>query len=193
MGSVKDLIKRWHKQAPSFKPAGGRFYTPLFFFFAFSFNAGAQAIDPAVTSQMPSPPAAQLPAFTFLAANGKTLSTADLPRNKPVLIIFVDVDCDHCQKAVRHMNDSAALFSRIPLYMVSIAEEPRLQAFARKYGPRLKAQWLRDPDARNMVRFNPVRYPAMFLYSPEKRLLDYEDNVEAIFRIERNIRTFRGL
>jgi peroxiredoxin len=184
MGSFKDLIKRWHKQAPSFKPAGGRFYTPLFFLLAFAGNTHAQGGQP---------PAPELPVFTFLAANGKTLSKADLPNNKPVLIIFVDVDCDHCQKAVRHMNDSAALFNRLPVYLVSIADEPRLQAFARKYGPRLKAQWLRDPDARNMVRFRPVRYPAMFLYSPEKRLLDYEDNVEAIFRIERNIRTVHGL
>lgn len=143
--------------------------------------------------QLSPPPAATMPDFSFLTANGKTLTTAGLPRNTPVLIVFVDVDCEHCQKAVRHMNDSAALFSRLPLYLVSIATEPRLRAFAKQYGPRLNAQWLRDPDARYMVRFRPVRYPAMFLYSPEKRLLDYEDNVEAIFRIERNIRTFHRL
>jgi peroxiredoxin len=138
-------------------------------------------------------PALSMPDFSFLAANGKTLTQKELPQDKPTLIVFVDVDCEHCQKAVRHMNDSVVLFSRLPLYMVSLAPEPQLRAFARKYGPRLKAQWLRDPDARNMVRFRPVRYPAMFLYSPEKRLLDYEDNVEAIFRIERNIRAFHGL
>jgi len=139
------------------------------------------------------PPAPTIPVFTFLTAKGGTLTNTDLPRNTPVLIVFVDVDCEHCQKAVRHMNDSVALFAKLPLYLVSIADQPRLKAFARQYGPRLKAQWLRDPDARNMLRFRPVRYPAMFLYSPEKRLLDYEDNVEAIFRIERNIRTFHRL
>lgn len=138
-------------------------------------------------------PAPTLPDFTFIAANQKTLTQSGLPKNKPILIIFVDVGCDHCQKAVRHINDSAALFNRTPLYFVSIAAEPQLRAFALKYGPRLKAQWLRDPDARNMVRFRPVRYPAMFLYSPEKRLLDYEDNVESIFRIERHLRTFHSL
>jgi len=139
------------------------------------------------------PPSPTLPTFTFLTANGGTLTNADLPANTPVLIVFVDVDCEHCQKAVRHMNDSASLFKKVPLYMVSIAGQPKLKAFARQYGPRLKAQWLRDPDARNMGRFRPVRYPAMFLYSPEKRLLDYEDNVEAMFRIERNIRALHRL
>jgi peroxiredoxin len=118
---------------------------------------------------------------------------ADLPQGKAVLIIFVDVDCEHCQKAVGRMNDSARLFSRVPVYMVSMADKARLQAFARRWGPKLKAQWLCDPDARNMVRFRPVRYPAMFLYSPEKRLIDYEDNVETLFRIERNIRAFHSL
>lgn len=139
------------------------------------------------------PPSPTIPAFTFLTANGRTLTNADLPPNTAVLIVFVDVDCEHCQKAVRHMNDSVSLFSKLPLYLVSVADQPKLRAFARQYGPRLKAQWLRDPDARNMVRFRPVRYPAMFLYSPEKRLLDYEDNVEAIFRIERNIRALHRL
>lgn len=145
------------------------------------------------TGQGTAPPAPILPAFTFLTANGGTITNANLPTNTPVLILFVDVDCEHCQKAVRHMNDSATLFARLPLYMVSTADQPKLRAFAQKYGPRLKARWLRDPDARNMVRFRPVRYPAMFLYSPEKRLLDYEDNVEAIFRIERNIRALHRL
>jgi len=159
-------------------------FPSMMLFLALSLRAAGQGA---------APPAAMLPDFTFLAEAGKTFSRADLPAKKPVLIIFVDVDCDHCQKAVRHMNDSVALFSRIPLYMVSIADESHVQAFARRYGPRLKARWLRDPDARNMVRFKPVRYPAMYLYSPEKRLLDYEDNVEAIFRIERNIRALHRL
>ena len=143
--------------------------------------------------QLAVPPAAKMPDFGFVAANGKTVTPADIPRNSPVLIVFVDVDCEHCQKAVHCMNDSAALFSRVPLYMVSMATESRLQAFVHQYGPALKARWLRDPDARNMVRFRPVRYPAMFLYSPEKRLLDYEDNAESLFRIERDIRAFHRL
>ena len=151
------------------------------------------ALSLQAAGQGSAPPAPTIPAFSFLTANGGTLTNANLPTNTALLIVFVDVDCEHCQKAVRHMNDSAALFSRLPLYLVSIADLPRLRAFARQYGPRLKAQWLRDPDARNMVRFRPVRYPAMFLYSPEKRLLDYEDNVEAIFRIERNIRALHRL
>jgi hypothetical protein len=145
------------------------------------------------SAQLAPPPAAALPGFSFLDAGGKRFTNADLPRNTAIFIVFVDVGCDHCQRAVHHMNDSAALFARIPLYMISIADQPSLQAFARKYGPRLKAQWLRDPDASSMVRFRPVRYPAMFLYSSDQRLLDYEDNVETLFRIERDIRIVQRL
>lgn len=134
-----------------------------------------------------------MPGFSFFTMAGKSFSDAALPSNTAILIVFVDVDCEHCQKAVSHLNDSAALFARVPLYMVSIAEPGRIKAFARQYGPRLKAIWLQDPDARNMARFRPVRYPAMFLYSSQKRLLDYEDNVETIFRIERDIRAYRRL
>jgi peroxiredoxin len=159
-------------------------YTPLIAFMALAAETFAQGTPP---------PAAIMPDFTFRTAPGKTLTPADIPRDKPALIVFVDVDCDHCRQAVQEMNDSAALLSRVHLYIASLAAAPQLKAFAGKYGPRLKAEWLSDPDARNMVRFNPVRYPAMFLYSPDKRLLDYEDNVETIFRIERSIRAFRRL
>jgi peroxiredoxin len=174
MEYVQNVIKRWNKKF-------------LFFSFA-AFGVSG------VFGQMTTPPPAVLPEFVFQGAGGRMVTAADMPKGKAVLIAFVDVECEHCQQVVRHMNDSVALFGRVKLYFVSMAPADRLAGFARKYGPRLTfAEWLRDPDARYMVKFHPVRYPSLFLYSADKRLLDYEDNVETIFRIERTIRTLRGV
>lgn len=139
------------------------------------------------------PPAPVLPDFAFLSAGGRIVRAVDVAGRRPVMIVFVDVECEHCQRAVKRMDDSARLYGRVGLYFVSMADEGVLMKFAGRYGSHLKAEWLRDPDGRNMVRFRPVRYPAMYLYSPDKRLLAYEDNVETIFRIERAIRDLRGL
>ena len=55
------------------------------------------------------------------------------------------------------------------------------------YGSKLKGQknvtLLQDKLQQFIVKFNPVRYPSMFIYSPEKKLIDYEDNPESIFRL----------
>lgn len=147
------------------------------------------------------PPAATLPAFRFEVVGkgfdvvGKgfeavrhgMLTNGDLPNGKLLLFVFVDPDCDHCQQAVARMDAEYRSFEKVALYFISAADPAKIAAFAKKYGPRLKGLWLRDAEYRYTVQFRPVRYPALFLYSRDKKLLDYEDNEGTIFRIVRSI------
>jgi AhpC/TSA family protein len=138
------------------------------------------------------PPAGTLPAFRFERMGHGVLTNADLPKGKLLLFVFVDPDCDHCQRAVARMDAEYRSFETVALYFVSAADPAKIVAFAKKLGPRLKGLWLRDPEYRYMVQFRPVRYPALFLYSTDKKLLDYEDNEATIFRIVRSIKKIRG-
>ncbi|HTI94311.1 MAG TPA: redoxin domain-containing protein [Puia sp.] len=133
------------------------------------------------------PPAEVLPSIRFERIGGGVLTNADLPKGKLLLFVFVDPDCDHCQRAVARMDAEYESFGKAALYFVSAADPAKIVAFAKKYGPRLKGVWARDRDSQNIVRFRPVRYPALFLYSMDKKLLDYEDNEETIFRVVRSI------
>ncbi len=133
------------------------------------------------------PPAGTLPSFRFEVVGHGVLTNADLPKGKLLLFVFVDPDCDHCQRAVARMDAEYRSFGKVAMYFVSAADPAKIVTFAKKYGPRLKGLWLRDVEYRYMVEFRPVRYPALFLYSTDKKLLDYEDNEETIFRIVRSI------
>ncbi len=133
------------------------------------------------------PPAGTLPSFRFEEVGRGVLTNADLPKGKLLLFVFVDPDCDHCQRAVARMDAEYRSFEKVAMYFVSAADPAKIVTFAKKYGPRLKGLWLRDVEYRYMVEFRPVRYPALFLYSRDKKLLDYEDNEETIFRIVRSI------
>ena len=41
---------------------------------------------------------------------------------------------------------------------------------------------LQDLKNEFIDKFKPRKYPSMFLYSAEKKLIDYEDNPETMFR-----------
>lgn len=132
-------------------------------------------------------PADVLPEFRFQVAGHRWFTNADLPKGKMILFVFVDPDCDHCQRAVQKMDEQYRSFGEVAMYFVSAADPGKISAFAKKYAPRLKGLWLHDADNQNVVRFRPIRYPSLFLYSTDKKLLDYEDNEETIFRIVRSM------
>jgi hypothetical protein len=133
------------------------------------------------------PPAGVLPEFRFSTMDGRVFTNADLPKGKLLLFVFVDPDCDHCQRAVQKMDEQYGSFGKVAMYFVAAADPGKINVFAKRYAPRLKGLWLRDADNQFIVRFRPVRYPSLFLYSTDKKLLDYEDNEETIFRIVRSI------
>lgn len=144
-------------------------------------------------AQGPGGPALTLPQFIFQTPDGHAFANADLPHDRGWLFAFFDPTCDHCQRAARKMDDSAGLYTIMNVYIVSTAPIPQLQAFVRKYAPHLKARLLSDPDARNMLKFHPQRYPAIFVYAPDQHLLEYEDNPDTIYRIHNNLAAWRRM
>ena len=180
--------KLWHKQLLSNCRRlllGGCFYIPLFLFMF----GGARAQGPGNT-----PPAATIPVFRWVKHDQGVVSNADLPKGRLLLFVFFDPDCDHCKRAVAHMEGSSADYGSAAIYFVSMESFLKIDRFVASYAPRLAAQrnvlFLRDPGGGYMLGFHPIRFPSLFLYSPEHKLLDYEDNEETLFRIKRSIAAF---
>jgi len=132
-------------------------------------------------------PAQQLPVFEFRRLNKISFTNKDLPRQRILLFIFVDTECDHCQRAVKNIDLQYKSFQKAAVYLISQDSTERIDRFMSAYGPTLKAQknvfLLQDHLNQFIEKFKPRRYPAMFVYSSEKKLLDYEDNEESVFRL----------
>ena len=135
------------------------------------------------------PPAKMIPEFRLERHDHRFIANADLPKGKLLLFVFFDPECEHCRRAVRRMDDQRASFREAAVYFVSMASQDKIDWFAAAYAPRLFAEknvlFLRDPNGGYMLGFHPIRFPSLFLYSPGNKLLDYEDNEETLFRIER--------
>ena len=133
------------------------------------------------------PPAQKIPQFQFFRLNSSSFTDKDLPSGKLIFFIFFDPDCDHCQHAIKIIGDQYPAFKKTAMFLVSIDDQNKINSFMNTYGKKLKSQknvtLLQDKSQQFMTKFNPVRYPSMFLYSADKKLIDYEDNPESVFRI----------
>ena len=133
------------------------------------------------------PPAQTIPEFNFFAPSGSPFTEKNLPPGKLLFFMFIDPECDHCQHAIKDIGDQYQTFKKVTVYVISINGWDKINHFMDTYGSKLKGKKniliLQDRLQQFITRFNPIRYPSMFLYSSEKKLIDYEDNPEAVFRI----------
>jgi len=133
------------------------------------------------------PPAQTIPQFQFFRFNNTSFTDKDLPPGKIIFFMFFDSDCDHCQHAIKSIGDQYRAFKKTAVFLISIDDQNKINHFMNTYGSKLKGQknvtLLQDKLQQFIIKFNPVRYPSMFIYSPEKKLIDYEDNPESIFRL----------
>jgi peroxiredoxin len=133
------------------------------------------------------PPAQTIPHFQFFKLDNTSFTDNDLPKGKIIFFMFLDPDCDHCQHAIKSIGEQYQAFKKTTIFLISIYDKNKMNHFMDTYGGKLKVQKnvtiLQDKLQQFIAKFNPERYPSMFLYSPEKKLLNYEDNPESVFRL----------
>jgi hypothetical protein len=141
-----------------------------------------------LSAQIPGqPPAQTIPGFQFFRLNNTPFTDKDLPRGKMIFLLFFDSDCDHCQNAVKSIGNQYQSFKKTSMFLISIDDLKKINHFMETYGSKLKGQKnvtiLQDKLQQFILKFNPRKYPSMFLYSSERKLIDYEDNPESVFRL----------
>lgn len=133
------------------------------------------------------PPAKTLPDFEFSRLDQTPFGNKDLPHGKMLFFFFFDCDCEHCQRAMENIDRHFRSFQQTATYLISADDHDKVNRFMATWSQHLKDQanvvLLLDNQNQFIVKFKPIRYPSMYLYSPEGKLIDYEDNEEAVFRI----------
>jgi peroxiredoxin len=131
-------------------------------------------------------PAQTVPDFEFFRFDKRPFTNMDLPKSKMLFFVFFDSDCEHCQHAIKYIDKEYKSFKKAAIFLISFDDHEKTNRFIASYGPHIKAQsnvvLLQDKHNQFITKFTPRKYPSMFLFSPEKKLIDYEDNEEAMFR-----------
>ena len=136
-------------------------------------------------------PAQTIPDFSFSKFDKTSFTNKNLATGKSLFFFFFDCDCDHCQHAMANLNEHYKDYKKAAIYLISLDVQQKIQAFMTKYSPAVTGQknvtMLQDTRNEFIAKFKPIRYPSMFLYSADKKLLDYEDNAESMFRFIKQI------
>ena len=132
-----------------------------------------------------------IPEFNFFELNENSFTNKNLASGKMLFFVYFDATCDHCQHAISYISQHIEEFSKAAVYLVTLDSKEKITQFMSKYGPNLKNKKnvtiLQDRKYEFLPKFKPVKYPSLFLYSAQKKLLLYDDNEQNLSRFTKQI------
>ena len=141
-------------------------------------------------------PAKKIPPFTFYQLNSTPFSNSNLPKGKKILFVFFDTGCEHCQRSVARYNQHLAELRNAAVYFVTLDVKAKIDPFMDKYGNNISKEknvlLLQDRQFQFITRFQPKKYPSMFLYSAQQQLLFYSDEETAVDTILQLVKAKAG-
>lgn len=129
-------------------------------------------------------PAETIPEFTLFRHDKSSFTNKDLSSDKLLFFVFFDVRCEHCRHAIQEINSKYAELKNTNFHFITLDKPAEVDQFLNIYGKNLigKSNVMLFFDLRNefITKFKPRKYPSLFLYTPQRKLLIYEDNPEKL-------------
>lgn len=115
----------------------------------------------------------QTPIFSIISVPDSTAFTNDqLPKGKPLVLIFFNPDCEHCQKETKELLAYKDELKDIPIVMASSLPYKLVKEFYAGYNIASMPNITMGQDANFVLgrKYQPSRYPAIFVYDAKGRL-----------------------
>ena len=125
-------------------------------------------------------PANNIPQFQFFKFDKTSFTNKNIPDHKKVFFCFFDITCEHCQHVIESVNLHYSEFSKTEMYFISLDSKDGINKFLNKFGSNLlnkkNVTLLFDLKNQFISKFQPKKYPSLFLFSSTKKLLLYSDD-----------------
>ena len=130
----------------------------------------------------------EVPEFTLKRMdNGAPFSRSNMTPGKKSLFIFFDPGCGHCQDAMKEYNASNKKLDNVAIYLVSRDSKQVANSFLASYAPAISKRknmvLLQDVNNVFIGKFYPKKFPSMFLFDKNKKLIIYSDENKDVARI----------
>ncbi len=115
----------------------------------------------------------QLPSFTFFDLDGKKKGSEIVDDGKPVIVIYFNNDCEHCQNEAQQLNKAMQLFEGTQIIMVSFNNAADIRKYAAAYGlnKHPEVTFLMDKDYKFTHWFGSCSIPSVFVYNSRHSLV----------------------
>lgn len=121
-----------------------------------------------------------LPGAVFYKKDGSAFSTTQIPTTKKAFIMFFDATCGHCQEVAAKLSKTPQRLAKVNVYLVSMDEFRSIDYFMNNFAKPLLAlknvTLLQDKQQAFIPTFKPDKYPSMYLYGNNKRLMKFSSN-----------------
>ena len=74
-----------------------------------------------------------IPPFKMTLSNNKIFNAVNLPKGKPLVLIYFDPDCDHCQKLMAELFKKINSFKKVEMVLITFKSVTEVAAFEKKY------------------------------------------------------------
>jgi thioredoxin-related protein len=74
-----------------------------------------------------------LPPFKMYRSDKTIFNAAELPKTKPLVLIYFDPDCDHCQKLMKELFLKIDAFKKAEIIMVTFKSVEEVAAFEKQH------------------------------------------------------------
>ena len=132
-------------------------------------------------------PASTVPDFTLFKLDGSSFTKRQMPRGKASLFSFFDVTCSHCQTTMQTLSKHHTELKHLSVYLVSLDRKDAILKFLKKHGPQFlnksNVTVLQDLNYEFIPKFQPIKYPSVFLYNKNQRLEAYEKDEKNMLKL----------
>jgi cytochrome oxidase Cu insertion factor (SCO1/SenC/PrrC family) len=116
-----------------------------------------------------------LPKFAFYETGNKAFTNARLKAGVPVVVVYFDPDCDHCNKQAQMIKAEVSKFNNVQMVWVAFpADLEAINAFGKKYFPAQFGKsffFLRDNDYTFDKAFGYSEAPSIYIYNKTGKLV----------------------
>ncbi len=115
-----------------------------------------------------------LPPLNLVLSDSMTkYTTEDIPKRKPVLIMFFSPDCEHCQHETQELVANKDSFKNVHIIMVSTYPYYRIRAFAESYGltKMNNVVMAKDPNYFLLTFYSIHNFPFVAMYNKKGGLV----------------------
>lgn len=125
-----------------------------------------------------------IPEFAFQKIDGSLYTNDSIPKNKPIIILFIDPDCHFCTDEIQELIHEKSYFKLFTILMVTNAENNRIKELDDLFSISVESNFILLQDAKFVFweHFSPKSIPySLFYNSDHEYIKDHVGKFEIEF------------